>query len=251
MRTFTQSISSSQNAEFGGGNFFMLIETSGVCDVEFFRNGTSIAKANAVEAGYKSEFIVPFTRVDVSTPAPQTVKVGISSEGRGGYDRLIGSVAVTALPANLGTVAVTSMPTIEGDAFFGGQAITVTTGKRGKVQILNPISSGVKIHIDDLLVSMAGPMIIQVREYNTALPGTITNNKSKIIGNPQGAALIRIASDSNFYGSIMADYRHVTEPVFRQKFERPIILNEGKGISISGQENSSFGAYMNWREIPI
>lgn len=86
MRTFTQSISGSQNAEFGGGNFFMLIETGTVCNVEFFRNGSSISKALDVDAGYKAEFNQPFTRVDVNSTSQQTVKVGISAEGRGSYD---------------------------------------------------------------------------------------------------------------------------------------------------------------------
>jgi hypothetical protein len=120
MRTLSLSFTAGEMKSLSIPGRYFRILSSGLnsVDVEFFKNNSAVGeKATAVDAGYYGIPEHGFDRVDVTSSTTQTVKVALGS-GAGGYDRTVGTVDVSSLPAITGSVGITNT----GGAFTHSQA---------------------------------------------------------------------------------------------------------------------------------
>lgn len=120
----------------------MLLETAAPVDVEFYNQGARVAQAGQVEQGYYSDNTAAFDRIVITTATPQTLKIAIS-DGRGGYNRLAGTVSATIVKAlavsELAPVSVGVAATLvaaananrRGLRLYNGGTVTVLLGGSG------------------------------------------------------------------------------------------------------------------------
>ena len=146
----------------GGGNFFMLVETSAALDVQLLKNGAPSEKGESVEAGYKAkrpeEWSIPgryFDAVELTSATTQTIKIGIS-EGEGGYDRNVGNVDATITQGttitNTGAVAVNDATEVVAIAAASGRKalrFRAPAANTGKVYLgatgVTPTNGGIEL----------------------------------------------------------------------------------------------------------
>lgn len=108
------------------GKYFRILSSlASTVDAEFFLNNLTVGeKAYAVDAGY---YAVPengFDRIDITSNSAQLIKIAVS-QGRGGYDRTVGTVDINSMPAVSGLVDVNNFPIV--NSAFGHVLATVTT----------------------------------------------------------------------------------------------------------------------------
>lgn len=112
MKTFSQTVDSSNPLTVPQGNFFILLDCSSTVDVEFYGdNNQPLEKAEDMLSGFNEFFDDSFMKVVVTSTISQTVKVGVGSN-KAEYNRLSGSVNATiSKPATLVDSADVSIPT--------------------------------------------------------------------------------------------------------------------------------------------
>lgn len=97
MRTYDKTFTGAEATPFAiPGRYFrlMLVPTGNTVDVNLYRNGSIVYEAKGVEAGF---YAIPkdgFDRFEIVSTVAQTIKFAIS-DGYGGYDRTVGSVAIS------------------------------------------------------------------------------------------------------------------------------------------------------------
>lgn len=132
------------------GDYFRLISAPSPVDLVFYKNGSQIATANAMDTGFYFRPVGGFDRVDVVTATAQTIKLFIMS-GDGGYDHfnvdISGGVAIQQASTindlaavSVGVAAtqlVAASATRKGlrftnagaaDVYIGGASVTVAGG---------------------------------------------------------------------------------------------------------------------------
>lgn len=102
-------------------NYFHMLETVSAVDIKFFKDGAIFAEAVGMEAGFYAEPARGFDAFEISSAAAQTVKVA-TSDGTGGYNRTVGTVSVSSLPA----VSVSNLPAVNG-AFANSSKTVINT----------------------------------------------------------------------------------------------------------------------------
>lgn len=131
------------------GDYFRLLDSTAVCDVQLTRAGIPRQESKQVLAGLWMRPAGGFTGVRITNGATaQTVKIGIAS-GEAGYDRLQvsgglaiqqGSIVTDAAPVSVGTTATLLISAAESrkgcrftnagtvDIYVGGSGVTVANG---------------------------------------------------------------------------------------------------------------------------
>ena len=80
------------------GKFFRLLTNVNPVDVVFFSGASAVDMATGMDSGFWAEFDVEFDAVQITTAGNEAVKFLVGAT-RAGLDRMVGSVAVTTLPA--------------------------------------------------------------------------------------------------------------------------------------------------------
>jgi hypothetical protein len=104
MRTITLTFTAGEMKTLNvpGKHFRIMAAQAGTVDIDFYLDNISVGEeAVGVDAGYYANPEHGFNRIDITSSTAQTVKIALSN-GRGGYDRAVGTVDVSNLPANQG-----------------------------------------------------------------------------------------------------------------------------------------------------
>lgn len=98
MRTMSIDFAAGERIPFEtGGSYFHLLETVAGLDIDFIRDGATIATATNMESGFVSKPEGGFSAFAITSAAAQTIKIAVG-RGDGDYKRMFGSVTVSGVP---------------------------------------------------------------------------------------------------------------------------------------------------------
>lgn len=259
MKVFSVNLTANVEASVPGGNFFMLIKTSGPLNVELLSGGSVREKAESVEAGFKAMGIAGnaeiggryFDEAHIISPTTQTIRVGIS-DGNGGYDRALGEVTaepkLTQSALNMvGYDALTS----NNFAFTGAAQVLSVTGEYPHIQLLNPVGSGRVVLIDSVRFGSSVNGVIILGRYDTAIVTESQADGPSYIGGTANIAQLRAVSSATqlgapphpIYDSVLANETTLVE------FKTPLRVDAGVGlIFMAGSTGSDLRVAFQWRE---
>lgn len=261
MKVFSVNLTANVEASVPGGNFFMLIKTSGPLNVELLSGGSVREKAEGVEAGFKATGVAGnaeiggryFDEAHIISTTTQTIRVGIS-DGNGGYDRALGEVTaepkLTQSAANpVGLDALTA----NNFCFAGAVNRLAVAAEYPHVQLLNPVGSGRDVYIDTVYVSATNAGTVAIRRYDTALitAPAVGQSINKNIGGAAGSAELRSESAATILAAApsLSELVVAASATLRIDVTAPIRLSPGEGVLVViGVVNTSLYANIAWRE---
>jgi hypothetical protein len=244
VRTLSLSFSAGEMKSLSiPGKYFRILNslTSSV-DAEFFLNNRTVGERGyAVDAGY---FSIPengFDRVDITSSSAQTVKIAVS-QGRGGYERTVGTVDINSMPAVSGTVGVSNFPAT--------QTVAGTVGV-SNFPATQTVAGTVGVNNFPTFMNVAVNPIVAIAAYGsgTLLAAATSENVFAPAANTNGAYLFA-ASFASF--STGAAYGHC----FIRKASAPVNASDGvvvlseSSVAVSGSSVMYGGELVNPVFIP-
>lgn len=193
MQTYQQTIQGGAAWSMNtAGRYFRIIEAPDApVDIIFFRNGIVSGNAQGVGPGYWSRPAEFFSRIEISSPVTQTVKVAIA-DGDGGYD-------VVGITGAVSVINDDVRRAISGQEFIARlNANAAGAGNYTFLQLWNPAGSGknlivknigascgtagqVTIRGSDALISGAASGLLRRSKHIAASPAASTVTQSRVL----------------------------------------------------------------------
>lgn len=246
MQTYQQTIEAGAAWSINtAGRYFRIIEApDSPVDIIFFRNGIVSGNANGVGPGYWSRPSEFFSRIEISSPVAQTVKIAIA-DGDGGYD-------VVGITGVVGVVDGAKDRTKANKAFFGSVPV-VAASNNAAAQLWNPAGSGVDLIVKRIKYTnrTAGTNSFGWAQ-NTVAFDIYGYGQSKKVGSPVGKGELR-KKDVAVALSDYLSYGLVLNASEEWRAEEPFIVTPGRGLIVCAAASGAYSiaAFFEWFEEPV
>lgn len=132
---------------------------------------------------------------------------------------------------------------------FGSDTQAAVAGRTAEIQLLNPVDSGIEIHVDRYMAFVDAASTVQLRDHSTALASLTAGTWRDFRRPGQPAGELRagnpVAVDGTLIGTVSeAALVSVTVDL------HPTILDEGQGLIVAtGTQNVGLTCFWFWREV--
>lgn len=257
MRTIQEDFGVNEVKRFvvGGSRYFRLLTTSYPLDIEFHRDNQNLGqKSLQVESGYYAEPGGGFDEVLITNgAAAQTVKLAVAT-GKGGYDRISGTVSIAGTVGVSGSVSVIDggkALTLTNNAFLANVALGAVAAQYAHAQIWNPAASGKQTIVKSVAIRSGTGGGITGRFHNAQLANGYLGVASKLEGGALPSTLGRTENSVALLGSgaVFFGCAIQANTTYLHKFDEPLIFGAGRGLLLEhGVVNTDLGVLFDFRE---
>lgn len=142
--------------------------------------------------------------------------------------------------------------TLSGAAFVGGAESPALAANYSHVQLWCPAASGKRLIVKKVWASFpVAPATshIELLTHNAALTTLVRSGLPKLLGGATSTAELRAQQNAAVIGTVGAGgfYVGANSPLLIP-FEQPIVIPQGYGLAVHGQQNQAVWAVFEWIE---
>lgn len=219
------------------GEYLEVLDAQYPLDLQMVdRNGSFLSAMKSAEASFFSR-PGKYGTVILQSANAQTVRIFIGS-GDAGTRRISSTVQV---------VDGGRARTIAGQAFMSAGGSAAVAAQYGRVQLMNPAGSLVRLVLKSYSVAMTSAGAIACGFYSTPL-ATNSATKSKLSGGAAGVAQYRSETGG---AQVVSPSDYVLIPAnttVLRSMQEPVVILPGAGFAMEGQINTQLNAAFEWIE---